>query len=476
MRALPPEVVARARARAAEWETTPFVVHLAAWLSVLRTYTGRDDLVVGTPATLRDTSAADGVVGYLLSPVVFRLELTGTETFRTVVASAAAEWAAVRAQARLPLQLVRRVAGGAAAELGSPVQVFFSLIEPVGGASRLGDAVLRPRPLPPPPAKFEVFLLVEDGGEDARLVLEYQRGTLDPALAERLLAHVEERLAAATAQPDEPLSRLPLLHTPARPAGAKASGLTGSGATPGALPPEPGREAPGSPLARDILKLWRKLLGNAQLGLDDNFFDAGGDSLHAVQMLAHLEHVRGEHVSTGMLMQAGTARRLAAALEKSLARQSAYPPGIVLVQRGASTRKLFCLPGLGGVALQFRPLAPKLRSNRSIFAVEVHQLDAQASAFESLEDTAAAVVAAIRTVQPEGPYAVLGYSYGGNLGVEVVRRLVAEGQHVELAVIIAATTPDATRRPTGLRKLAMHLRIARRLTVGEAVDTPGSGS
>ena len=47
-------------------------------------------------------------------------------------------------------------------------------------------------------------------------------------------------------------------------------------------------------------------------------------------------------------------------------------------------------------------------------------------------------------------------------------RLIADGQHVELAAILAATTPDATRRPTGLRKLATHLRIASRLTVGEA--------
>jgi acetoacetyl-CoA synthetase len=140
------------------------------------------------------------------------------------------------------------------------------------------------------------------------------------------------------------------------------------------------------------------------------------------------------------------------------------------VQRGASSRKLFCLPGLGGVALQFRPLAPRLRTNRSILAVEVHQLDAPASFFGSLEETAAAVAGAIRRVQPEGPYAVLGYSYGGNLGVEVVRCLIADGQLVELAAILAATTPDATRRPTGLRKLATHLRITKRLTFGEAVE------
>jgi len=94
-RALRPEVADRVRARAAEWATKPRVVYLAAWLTVLRTYMGRDDLVVGTPAPVESAP----------SPALLSVGLSGAEPFRAAVAAVTTEWAALRSDPRLPLRI-----------------------------------------------------------------------------------------------------------------------------------------------------------------------------------------------------------------------------------------------------------------------------------------------------------------------------------------------------------------------------------
>ncbi|MEQ1854026.1 MAG: thioesterase domain-containing protein, partial [Chthoniobacteraceae bacterium] len=74
----------------------------------------------------------------------------------------------------------------------------------------------------------------------------------------------------------------------------------------------------------------------------------------------------------------------------------------------------------------------------------------------------------------QGPYSILGYSYGGNVAVEVARELMRQGRQVELVVVLDAYAPDALRSPSGLNKVLRHLRILRRMRWHEAKDYLGS--
>jgi amino acid adenylation domain-containing protein len=210
-RALPPALIHSINACAAELGTTPFHVYLAAYLTLLRTYTANDDLVVGSPLSLRETPAAQNVVGYLLSPVTLRVRLPGSLSFRHAVEEVSRRWQEVRTHARLPMHLVLQAAGGGRRMgVGSPVQVFFSLVHDLNAGLSIDGKPLLPVNVRPPLAKFQLFLLVEERAEDTSLLLEFQRGTLDPEMAERLLAQLELLLHAATEQRDTPISKLPL--------------------------------------------------------------------------------------------------------------------------------------------------------------------------------------------------------------------------------------------------------------------------
>ena len=209
-RTLPQALAACVRQRAAEFGTTPFHVYFAAYMVLLRIYTSRDDLVVGSLVSLRDTPAAESVLGYLLGPVALRMQLHPADTFHETVAQLVRRWNRIRAHARLPMDAMVRAGsrGTPRGETGSPFQIVFSLLEEPPSPMQLGEYALTPLETLADSAKFKLFLQIEHRGPEATLALEFQRGVLDPEAAARLLVHLEALLQAATDRPNAKLAEL----------------------------------------------------------------------------------------------------------------------------------------------------------------------------------------------------------------------------------------------------------------------------
>jgi amino acid adenylation domain-containing protein len=226
-------------------------------------------------------------------------------------------------------------------------------------------------------------------------------------------------------------------------------------------------EAPLSSVDLRILKILQDVLQQGDLGPDDDFMEAGGDSLLAVTVLLRLESEFGNSPAARVMAGGFSARQLAAFLQSPSRLHATYPPGFVEIRAGSADRPLFCLPGMSGTALQFGTLATKLRTPRPIVAIELHNLPVGSTVFKSIEGTARAIIGLMREVQPSGPYAILGYSFGGNLAVELARQLIADNQTVELVAILDSHAPGSLRSPTGVGKLATHLRIIKRQKLRE---------
>jgi amino acid adenylation domain-containing protein len=209
---LPQALADRVRALAADWGTTPFHLYFAVYLAVLRLYTMRDELAVGSLVSLRDTPAATDVVGYLLSPVALRMPLQGTDTFRATVTELMRRWRQVSLHARLPMDsLVRINPAVPRTTTGSPFQLVFSLLEEPGETLKLGECEMTPVDTLPVSAKFKLFLQIENRGPATTLALEFQRGALDPETGGRLLVHFTTLLQAAVDRPDARLCELSVL-------------------------------------------------------------------------------------------------------------------------------------------------------------------------------------------------------------------------------------------------------------------------
>lgn len=202
------------------------------------------------------------------------------------------------------------------------------------------------------------------------------------------------------------------------------------GSTRSRTAPEPAAVAARERVVRD---LWEELLPVPVVGLDDDFFELGGDSLLAAQMLVALEGTTGVTIPMSQMLHGPTVRSVAAALESGSGPSSAA----VCVQRGDTDRpRLWFVPDLQGSAFRVRHLARSLGVDQPLWSFESPLLDGRPNVYPDLEAFAAHYVRCAVDAQPHGPYWLAGYSFGGICAYEMARQLRVSGADVEFLAIV----------------------------------------
>jgi non-ribosomal peptide synthetase component F/thioesterase domain-containing protein len=232
-----------------------------------------------------------------------------------------------------------------------------------------------------------------------------------------------------------------------------ASGKLDREALPLPNPEPPGSEskhvAPETPTERLLCGIWGEVLGLRQVGITDNFFDLGGQSLLALRLQARVEKALGQSVSLAAFFKAPTVREFAGLIRDP----AAAAQQLVLLTPHSPTDKppLFCLHFLSSA----RSLAKHLKPDRAVYGIqspideELRQWHEQRQLSISMEQLAERCLAIIRGVQPGGPYYLLGFCFGGRLALEVARQLLLFGEEVALLALV-----DAAYSP-GCRPLSM---------------------
>jgi oxalate---CoA ligase len=219
-----------------------------------------------------------------------------------------------------------------------------------------------------------------------------------------------------------------------------------------------------------LAQIWSDALGGARVGLHDNFFDLGGDSLSAARMCASIEeHVTGQPVPVATLLQAPTVAELADWLREA---KPATLSGTCLVpiQTGGSRPPLFCLHGVTGFAV-YLSLARHLGPDQPVYGVQAPWVDGPLPSSVRFEDLAAKYVREIRTLFPQGPYLLCGYSMAGLLAWEVAQQLHALEQRVALLALLDTRVYNNLARPPErastlehfFRRVEFHLDVLRTL-------------
>jgi thioesterase domain-containing protein len=209
-----------------------------------------------------------------------------------------------------------------------------------------------------------------------------------------------------------------------------------------------------------LVREWEELLGCSPIGVHDNFFDLGGHSLLAIRMVYRLRARFGWHVPLAGFLRSATVAELAALL-----RVPAERPGwrsLVEIQAGDGSAPVFFVHGLFGDLLSFAELVRALGPEHTIFGLRAHGLDGTGEPLETVEDMARAYVEEMRSVQPHGPYRLVGWSSGGSIAYEIACQLHAAGESVAMLAILdhppagGAVVPSAPW-PVEFGRFAAHL-------------------
>ncbi|MDE1182311.1 acetoacetate--CoA ligase [Paraburkholderia sp.] len=178
---------------------------------------------------------------------------------------------------------------------------------------------------------------------------------------------------------------------------------------------------------------WEKLFDFAPIGRDDNFFDLGGHSLLAAQLVADLRVSTGCAIPLATMMVAPTIRKLADVIEERDSASAA--PTLMLVRAGTGT-PLFVAHSVSGSVMEVLGLIRALRSPRPVYGLQARGLDGEQEIQRRVEEMAASYVEQMRTVQPSGPYAIAGYSFGGLIAFEIAQQLRQAGEQIELLFML----------------------------------------
>jgi amino acid adenylation domain-containing protein len=215
------------RRLAREGGTTPFVVLLAAFEALLHRYTGQPEILLGTVGAARTRAAFARTVGYFVNPLVLRADLGGDPGFRPLLERARRDALGAFSHQDYPFPLLveklqpERDPGRSPlfqvmlafqkAQLADGQELTgFALGEP-GARVDLGPLALAAVPLPQRIAQFDLTLTIGEVGGRLAASFDYNVDLFDAATVQRLAGHFERLLTAALADPERPVSELPLL-------------------------------------------------------------------------------------------------------------------------------------------------------------------------------------------------------------------------------------------------------------------------
>lgn len=179
-----------------------------------------------------------------------------------------------------------------------------------------------------------------------------------------------------------------------------------------------------------LVGIWRELLDLESVGVDQNFFDLGGDSSLAVRMFAEIEKTFKIKLPLAALYETPTIQEFARVVRGETS-TSGWSP-LVAIQPAGTRPPLFCFHGAGGNVLIYRDLSRHLGLDQPFYGLQSQGLDGILPPLITIEDMAALYVKEIRGVQSRGPYFLGGYCGGGTIAYEVAQQLEADGERVAL--------------------------------------------
>ena len=186
-------------------------------------------------------------------------------------------------------------------------------------------------------------------------------------------------------------------------------------------------------LQSQLLGIWEDVLGKKRIGIRDNFFELGGHSLLAARLMHRIGQALEKTLPLAMLFEAPTVEQLAAALAQN--GWARHWSSLVPIQPAGLQPPFFCVHGVGGNVIGLRELGKCMAPDHPFYGLQSQGLDGTRPCHGSIPEMALHYIHEIRGVQPNGPYFLGGFSFGGLVAYEMAQQLRAGGEEVALLVL-----------------------------------------
>ncbi len=188
-----------------------------------------------------------------------------------------------------------------------------------------------------------------------------------------------------------------------------------------------------------LVVIWQQAFRRRPIGVHDDFFDIGGDSIIAISVYADIEKVFDIKLPLSTIIEFRTITMLAGLVRKP--GQYRYR-SLVPIQPGVKgSLPVFGIHAEGDVIF-YKDLARALGERQSFYGLQAIHLDGMKRPFDRIEDMANHYISEIKDVQPNGPYTIVGMCFGGLIAFEMAQQLRAQGEQLRALVVIDSVGPD----------------------------------
>jgi thioesterase domain-containing protein len=489
---LAPDLVRQARDFCAARGVTLYMLLLSVYAAMLHRLTGQADILIGTPCANRRPETAE-LIGPFSNPQVIRVKIEKEDTLGSIVESVRNWTLGALAHQDLPFEDLNDDEFFCRDKNQISLQVYFIYQKAFMQAQKTPSLEIVPLRSVSPGTSFDLMLSIVERAEGPRLQLEYNPGFFRVSTIQRVLKLyvqildtilLSEKSPAGEAANDDGRQQLMAGSNGAaeRETVAQAvnrNGHLNAGISHGA--PTTGKQsevhvAPRDALEAQIARIWETAIGVTNLSVRDSFFDLGGRSLAAMQIVSRINKTYSLNFGLASLFSGHTVERMAELVTKRLSANGSS--SIVPMQPEGTAAPLFIIHGAGGNVIRFYQLAMLVGTNHPIYGIQAQSLLAGQPALLRLEDQAAFYLAEIRQIQPKGPYYFLGYSFGGTIALEIAHQLRALGERVELLgmldsrqrdCIVVAQRNDSVREQFD-RRIARFLGNLSDLSLAEKIE------
>ncbi len=230
----------------------------------------------------------------------------------------------------------------------------------------------------------------------------------------------------------------------------------------------------GNETERRIAEIWQDLLGVEQVGLYDDFFELGGHSMLGLQLISKLQETFSIEIPIQSLFEARTVSKLASVVDESsttddrkTVRPSHSQTPLVAIQPAGTLRPFFCVHAIGGNIFSYIELSHQLGSDQPFYGLQSLGLNGEHQPHTRIENMATAYIEAIRSVQPQGPYRLGGWSMGGVIAYEMASQLREQSEEVSLLALIDSGVPALALRQFGDEQNDAQLLCGFLINIGE---------
>lgn len=227
--------------------------------------------------------------------------------------------------------------------------------------------------------------------------------------------------------------------------------------------------APTNEHEKFLVAVWQELLGVDNIGIHDDFFELGGQSLIAVRLVNRIKKTYKLEFGLAVLFEAPTVAKCAALIREQLgvvadepntaetgstgtgdrpSGSKAAKPGsrksscIVPINPKGTRPPFYAIHGMGGNIVEYSHIAKYLDPDQPFYGIQAQGLDGKKPILSRVDEIAATYIKEIREFQPEGPYYLGGSSFGGLVGYSMAQQLLKEGERVAVLALFDSYGKD----------------------------------